>query len=155
MTKLFRVNSRRGLWAVALLFLAGALAAAPASQRQVADGVAIYLGVLPAEMVRGHPKEHPESEMHGGVPVGTYHVMVALFDNASGRRITDAVVTAKVVWPDQYRVEKRLEPMTVAGSLTYGNYFRMPEGGAARIDVQIRRPGTAGVVHASFDWART
>ncbi|MBI3344993.1 MAG: hypothetical protein HY028_09110 [Gammaproteobacteria bacterium] len=34
MTKLFRVNSRRGLWVVALLFLAGA----QASQRQVADG---------------------------------------------------------------------------------------------------------------------
>ncbi len=125
------------------------------SLHQRVGGVEIYLGVLPAEMVRGHPKEHPESDMHGGVPVGMYHVMVALFDSTNGRRITDAVVTVRMVWPDQYSVEKRLEPMIVSASPTYGNYFRVPERGAVRIELQIRRPGQAGVVRATFHWAAT
>ncbi len=56
---------------------------------QVVDGVAIYLGVMPAQIVQGHPKEHPEVGMHGGAPTrgDRVHVVVALFDNATGGRI--------------------------------------------------------------------
>jgi len=68
------------------------------SRHQVAEGVDIYLGVIPAEMILGHPKLHTEAEMHGGVPVGEhrYHVTVALFDAATGKRITGAQVKASV-----------------------------------------------------------
>ena len=37
---------------------------------KVADGVTIYLGVVPAEVVLGHPAEHPEGGMHKGGPAG-------------------------------------------------------------------------------------
>ena len=42
-------------------------AAANASENfQAVDGVAIYLGVMPAQIIQGHPKGHPEARMHGG-----------------------------------------------------------------------------------------
>ena len=68
------------------------------SPYKVAGGLAVYLGVMPAELIIGHAKGHAEAEMHGGTPAGphVHHVMVAIFDDASGRRITDAVVTARV-----------------------------------------------------------
>jgi hypothetical protein len=120
---------------------------------QTVSGIEIYLGVLPAAIVGGHPREHPEAEMHGGAPGSGYHVMVALFDAKTGKRITDARVNAKVVAPSLYTVGKQLGPMTVAGSLTYGNYFNMLRGETYRIDLEIRRRGAPGVIHATFHWA--
>lgn len=78
--------------------LASTTFAADSSQHKIVNGVAIYLGMLPAEMILGHPKPHTEAEMHGGVPAGSYqyHVMVVLFDNVSGKRITGATVSARV-----------------------------------------------------------
>ena len=83
--------------------LASATFAADSSQHKIVNGVAIYLGMLPAEMILGHPKPHTEAEMHGGVPAESYqyHVMAVLFDNVSGKRITGAKVAhgfTKSVW---------------------------------------------------------
>lgn len=39
-------------------------------ERKVVDGVEIYLGVLPVEMVRGHPKEHAESSIYSRLALG-------------------------------------------------------------------------------------
>jgi hypothetical protein len=115
---------------------------------KVVDGVSIYLGVVPAEIVRGHPKEHPEGAMHGGAPAGgeQYHVMVALFDAKTGQRINDAQVTAKVA-----DVEKKLEVMNIANAITYGNFFPMSGRGPFRIVVQIRKPGEPRIVEALFE----
>ena len=56
-------------------------AAASANEHVVVDGVSIYLGIVPAEIVGGHPREHAESEMHGGPPAGkhVYHLIIAVF----------------------------------------------------------------------------
>jgi len=53
--------------------------------------VEIYLGVLPVEMDRGYPKEHAESSMHNGLVSGVeqYHVLIALFESNTGKRITE------------------------------------------------------------------
>src|SRR5512134_1903921 len=40
--------------------------AAEESQVRVAGGMAVYLGVVPAEIVKGHSPAHPERQMHGG-----------------------------------------------------------------------------------------
>jgi hypothetical protein len=127
---------------------------ADAGPRQVVGDVVIYLGVLPADMVRGHPPEHPEGVMHGGAPAGESHVMVALFERASGRRITDAAVEAAVSGKGMERSRKSLEPMTVAGALTYGNYFTLLGPGPYRIEIEIRVAGLVKPVRATFFWAR-
>lgn len=136
----------------------GVAAAAPATDtayRRVVDGVAIYFGILPAELVRGHPPGHPESGMHGGVPVGENHLTVALFDDRTGVRITRAKISATITGPDRFKVTKKLEPMTIAGSATYGNYFSMPGPGPYRIALHIQVPGARQGIEAVFSWARS
>ena len=34
----------------------------------VDHGIAVYYATIPAEIIRGHAKEHPEATMHGGIP---------------------------------------------------------------------------------------
>jgi len=132
-----------------------ALMVSAADYRQLVDGVAIYFGVMPAELVRGHPREHPESAMHGGVPVGENHIMVALFDDKTGERITTAEVTATITGPGSFRAEKKLETMVIAGSTTYGNYFSLLGPGPYRIAVRIRAPGVSHDIQTVFTWSRS
>ena len=148
----------KNLWMALLLVMglitlnAGAAASDAPETFQVVDGVAIYLGVMPAQIVQGHAKEHEESKMHGGVPAGRYrdHVVVALFDDASGRRIEDAQVTAGVMELGLGPERKTLEPMRINDSVTYGNYFDMPDNGIYHIQVRIRLSGHSQSVEATF-----
>jgi len=130
------------------------LMAKDSGYRQTVDGMVIYFGIVPAELVRGHPPDHPEGIMHGGVPVGDDHIMVGLFDAKTGERITDAKVTARVQ-AEKLNVTKTLEPMFVAGSKTFGNYLYMPGGGPYQIEVRIRRSGSAKETKVVFTWARS
>lgn len=121
---------------------------------KVVDGLGIYLGVVPTDLIMKHPMEHSERTMHGGVPPGKHHhhVMVALFDEKTGNRITDATVTAYVAELGLAGHTKRLEPMPVADTVTYGNYFEMRVSVRYRISVQVRRPASARVVEAEFEY---
>lgn len=141
----------------ALLTVVGALisistAIAADEHARVVDGIGIYLGVVPCELIQG-----PERQMHGGVPAvkHCHHVMVALFDDAGGKRIEDAAVSARVREPGGSGVSgavKKLEPMTIAGAMTYGNFFIMPEPGPFLIDVQIQRPGATHKTETQFEY---
>jgi len=140
-----------------LIFTTSQAMSSVSSLHKTINGLDIYLGVLPAEMVLGHPLEHPESQMHGGVPPGTrFHILVALFNNKTGKRISNASVTATVMGTAAVNISKTLEPMAIAGAPSYGNYFKMagyaPEH---RIILKIRGPDIKGVVRTTFEWART
>ena len=138
-----------------VLGVATAAPTADTAYRRVVDGVAVYFGVMPAELVRGHPQEHPEGQMHGGVPVGENHIMVALFEGKTGKRITRAEVTATITGPGNFKAEKKLEPMIIAGAATFGNYFNMLGPGPYRIALRIRTPGIGHDIEATFTWARS
>lgn len=145
---------RAALAGITALFLTTAFAA-DSNQHKVVHGVAIYLGVFPAEMILGHPKPHTEAEMHGSVPAGQHqqHVVVALFDNATGKRISGAKVRAQVHEINLAGAQKKLEPMLIAGTVSYGNYFNMPvTNNPYRIQVRIELPGVADVIEAQFDY---
>ena len=135
---------------------AGTVWASDTGQLQVVQGVEIYFGMLPSEIFQGHPQEHPEGTMHGGVSAtaNSYHLLVALFDRATGKRIGDAEVSAWVSEGEKPGPHKKLEPMLMAGAASYGNFFDMPSPGPYRIHVQIRRAGIAGVIEAEFDYLR-
>jgi hypothetical protein len=47
-----------------------------------------------------------------------------------------------------------LDPMKIAGTVTYGNYFKMPSAGPYRIAVEVRRPGAAHMIEARFEYKR-
>ena len=138
--------------AALLLVVAPSRAEEAGSLHQTVAGVEIYLGVVPAAMVREHPRQHPERRMHGGAMGRGYHVMAALFEAKTGARITDAQVGARLVSPTPSGPETRLEPMTIAGALTYGNYLDMAPGGSYRIDISVLRAGSAEPIHAIFHW---
>ncbi len=140
--------------ATAILAMIAPASAQDTAPYRIAGELAVYLGVIPAEMIKGHPKGHPEAEMHGGVPSGrhVHHVMVAIFDDASGQRITDAVVTASVAGLGLAGTEKTLKPMTIADALTYGTYFNLPGRDRYRIRIEITRPGAAQPVKVEFEY---
>ncbi|GMQ88427.1 MAG: hypothetical protein BMS9Abin08_1671 [Gammaproteobacteria bacterium] len=129
-----------------------AVAADAPESFQVVDGIAIYLGVMPAQIIQGHPDEHLEHKMHGGIPTKGHrdHVVVALFDNATGKRIENAEVMGSVMEIGSGSKKKKLEPMKIAGTITYGNYFDMPDNNIYHIKVHIHLPGIKDVVEAQF-----
>ncbi|WP_447954078.1 hypothetical protein [Sphingopyxis chilensis] len=109
---------------------------------QTADGLTIYLGVVPAALVRGHPPDHPEAQMHGGAPGSSHsmHIVAAVFDRGSGARITKANVVAHILEPGGIQRSVRLQPMTVAGALTFGGYTTFARGIDYRIGIRVDRP---------------
>lgn len=148
---------RYAIFGVLALLLALASLAARAvenNQHKIVDGLSIYIGVLPSEMLLGHPKEHHEREMHGGVPAGAnrYHDVVALFDAASGKRITDAQVKIGGASVGMAAARKKAEPMLVNSLVTYGNYVVLPGQGPYKIQIEIRRPGASKPIEVEFDY---
>jgi hypothetical protein len=129
--------------------------AAAADYYKTAGNLAVYLGVLPAEMVQGHPPEHPEGRMHGGVPSTKrqHHVVIAVFDTKDGSRIANAEVTARVGELGLASTQKKLERMVVDKTISYGNYFSMGSPGPYRIDIEILRPGSTSPVKTSFEYS--
>jgi hypothetical protein len=113
----------------------------------------VYLGLMPAEALRAYPKGAPERAMHGGVPAGAnqYHVNVSLFDAKSGAAITDARVEVRIDEPGMTNESKRLEPMTIRDTTSYGNYFRLRAKTPYVIGVRVRKSDSAQPVDARFE----
>lgn len=148
---------RLKLLAFVILLLAAIVSPAKAadtgSDSKTIDNVAIYMGLLPAQMARGHLPSHAESTMHGGVPAGRseYHVVIALFDATTGKRISGADIRARVAEIGLSGEEKKLNPMEIAGTETYGNYFPMTGNGPFQIFLTIRVPGHQKEIKTEFE----
>jgi hypothetical protein len=144
------------LFATALFFLALSSRGSEAQDNlsRTGDGLTVYLGVVPAETTKGPPSHTPAPEMHGGVPYGAheYHFVAAVFDAASGARISDATVTAQVSGIGPSGTKKTLEPMQIAGTTTYGNFFDLPGRDLHTVRVAIERPGAARSVVMDFKY---
>ena len=146
---------RRATVAVGLLLMATTVWSEHSGYHKVVDGMSVYFTIIPAEMVRGHSREHPESEMHGGVPAGESHIMVALFDDKTGERIMRTEITARVSGGHAENIEKRLDPMVIGGSLTFGNYFSLGGSGPYQVELRIDAPGQNKPISVRFEWARS
>ena len=127
-------------------------AAAQTDDRKVVEGFSIYLGVVPAEVVRGHAQPHTEATMHGGAKASrdTHHVMVSIIDDKSGKQVSDAAVEARVGEVGLSSVKKKMETMRIADSTTYGNYFSMFRRGPFKIDIEIRIPPGSRQLKTTF-----
>lgn len=116
--------------------------------RQSADGLTAYLGVMPAAIVKG------DRAMHGGAPKGPheYHVVAAIFDSASGARVSDANVTAKISGLGLSGYETTLEPMKIADTITYGGFTYLPGIDLYTIRLTVRRSGSAQPTVLNFKY---
>lgn len=136
----------------------GACAADTGSHRvesgshQVVQGVDIYYGVMPARIAAKHPERHEEKSMHGGVPGGkdAYHLVIALY-GAQGKRITHADVWATVGELGLAGTRRKLEPMLIGDTTSFGNYFVLRGAQTYRIAVEVRLPHAQHPVEALFD----
>ena len=141
---------------LALCLAIGAVAAASVNPEQPLqiDGLEIYFGFIPAEILRGHPIEHAEQTMHGGVPLGkgVRHLIVTVFDAKTRARITNATVTAGVKEAGAANQNQKLESMLFGAAVGYGNFFSMPNEGPYEVVVNVSLPGTGRTVTARFQY---
>jgi cytochrome c5 len=122
---------------------------------RVINGTDIYFGAVSAEMIRKNAgKSGVERSMHGGIPAGPgfYHVNISLFDAQTKQAIKDARVEARVIDPVHGDEAKMLEPVVFNGTVSYGNYFRLPGHGSYTIAVTIRRSPAQPEILASFQY---
>jgi hypothetical protein len=111
---------------------------------KTSGGLTAYIGMMPAEIVKGHPSAHPEQTMHGGAPQGRheYHLVVAIFEAADGARISDATVTARISGLGLSGPQEKLGPMNIANTVTYGDFFDLRGPDLYTIRLTIQRPGS-------------
>ena len=145
---------RLALMATFIAAMSQAATAAEDPHYKLVGGLAVYLGVIPAEIVKGHPPGHPEQAMHGGAPQGAhqYHLTAAIFDSANGARISDATVTAQVSGLGLSGPRYKLEPMEFAGTTTYGGFVNLPGRDLYTVRLTIERPSPARAIVVDFKY---
>ncbi|NOY66027.1 MAG: hypothetical protein GXP13_01280 [Gammaproteobacteria bacterium] len=106
------------------------------NQFKVVNGLAIYIGIMPAEILKGHSNK---KMMHGGIPTGLvrFHLTVAIFNDKTGKRINNANVTAQIFTIPEKTGYKELELMEFGETMVYGNYFSMKALGPYLIQLNI------------------
>lgn len=148
--------SRERLSIIALTLAAGftlpGAAAEEATFRQTAGAYSVYLAVMPTELITGPAPMEPDSTriFQQTAPRDTHHVMVSIFESRTGRRITDATVTARVAALGFSGEKKALEPTAFAGNVLYTGLFPMLGRGPFRVDVEFRVPSTAQAEQLTF-----
>lgn len=137
---------------LSLLVLGHAMADDTSNFKTIAR-ISVYIGLIPAEIVKGHPSGHPEAEMHGGTPSGphAYHLVVALFDEESGDRIENAEVAATVSGVGHVgQATTSLESMLIENTVTYGAFIDLRALERFDIALTIKVPGRPEPVRVNF-----
>jgi len=90
--------------------------------------------------------------MHGRIPRGPheYHVVAAIFDAATGTRVSDAYVSAQLSGVGLSGERKNLQPMQLSGTTTYGAFFSLPGRDLYTVRLAITRPGGREPVSVDF-----
>lgn len=137
------------VFALLLTFLLGAPApvlAAQASPHLESANYHVYLGVVPASLIKANPVlVDGDKTLHQGdhASDSSEHVLVSVFRKPNNERVVNATVIARVSIKKLLggtKVEKPLEKMLTSGVVTYGNYFSMPKRGEYEIAVRIYEP---------------
>ncbi len=134
--------------------------AAEAEQSKTADGLTVYLGLLPAEIIKGPPKhvdlsKGPHDYQLSSKSPHEYQIVAAIFDAKSSERISDAVVTAEVSGLGLSGGKQRLELTQIAGATTYGGFVELPASDIYSLKLAIERTGLSAVdLQFRFDHRR-
>ncbi len=147
-----RLTGVPGIVLAAFLILVPAVALSDHIGRsQVVGGMTVFMGLVPVGAIRDNPNAYPEHELRK-LPSGAnmYLVTLALFDNATGQRITDAAITASVAPLAFAGSRKPLDPAAVDGKITYCAYFRIRPRDIYAIKADIRLSGSTTTQRAEF-----
>ncbi len=113
-----------------------------AQARMDREGVTLYWGLVPGAVVED---KHALADLHGGPRKDggqVHHLVVAVFDAASGRRIGDAIVRAQLSEPGIVdEAPKYLPQMSMNGQVSYGQWFStVARSGPYRFRVWVKLP---------------
>jgi cytochrome c5 len=125
--------------------------------RRVVGGIVIYLGVVPAEIMRTqYANGGPHRAASPAIPEGKhyYQIDVRLFDTRTRAALSAAEVEVTVAEPVMGREKKKLEPVVFNNMTGYASYFRLPNRNYYTITVAARRPGSPKEIQARFDFKR-
>lgn len=144
-------NKVRFLIVIAVSMIGGS---ALASMSKVSQGYRIVFSVIPSEMLSKHSADHPEREMHGGIPEKPkYHVIVSLFDIKTNKRVKPNSITVTIKTGKKNTYTKKLEPMLLNGIMNYGQYFTLNTSSYNKIDLSISLKNSTKVIKVSFKWS--
>lgn len=141
--------------ALTFFFAAAAVWSNDIPQHKNVNGIDVFYGVVPAQTVQGHIKEHGAAPMHKKSLFARdlHHLVVTLYDAKTAERISDASVSATVTPLGMNPEEKMLDTMKIGDTISYGNYFSMPRGDTPyRITISIRRPSDHLPAKAEFEY---
>lgn len=118
--------------------LAVASVAVFAQSRMEKDGVVIHWGVMPVG------EQHGLEHLYGGKPIGggkINHLVIALYEGKSGKRIDNAIVRAQLHEPGIVDGPPKYLPLITVGSeASYGQLFGMVENAPYHFKVTVRLP---------------
>ena len=132
--------------------------AAETDQSKTAGGLTVYLGVVPAEIVKGPPthvllSKGPHEYQVSSKSPHDYQVVAAVFDAASGERLSN--VAAEVSGLGLSGGKRQLEPMQIAGTATCGGFFDLPGSDLYTSNLTVERSGTnPAVLQFKYDHRR-
>lgn len=122
-----------------------------AQARQDRDGITVFWGLVPAAVVS---EKHAIEEMHGHRPAGggqVHHLVVAVFDSSSGRRIDNAVVRAQLSESGIVDETPRyLTPMLIDSQMSYGQVFSVAKAGPYHFRLWVLPPGRKKEIELSI-----
>lgn len=142
------------IFLIALFVSVAAAAQGNASQHLLIGDTDVHYGFVPYTTLGARQPSHPAPTAHGGVTGKRhkYHLVVALFDHKTHRRISDAKVTAAVRELGLSEARHKLEPMGSGDSATYGTYFRLSGPGPYRVKLEVRRPDRSRTASGQFEY---
>lgn len=141
--------------ALTLSFAAASAWSNDVPQHKNVNGIDVFYGVVPAQIVQAHINEHGAAAMHKKSLFARdlHHLVVTLYDAKTAERITDASVSATVTPLDLNPETKILDTMRIGETISYGNYFSIPRGDTPyRIAISIKRPSDHLPAKAEFEY---
>jgi len=127
-------------------------AAQPAPARTQTQGLVFHYGLVPSEMVLSLPQSREEQRMHPGeARKGRNHLVLAIFDAASGERIAKADVMVHITLLGGPSTTRALGPMDIAGKASFGAFVPVGAPGIYKIRFEVKRPGVPGTESAEFE----
>ena len=135
---------------LSVLVSGGALASDATLSKKI-DGIDIYMGITHADWPSQDLSAQKMAMIHG-LKGKKHHITVALFDDKTGQRITDARVVAVIGEMGLSSNRKSLKQEKFGTAVSYGRDFYLSKEGPYWIDLKIKRNGVKQATLTRFEW---
>lgn len=145
------------IFSLLLFVFSGVVYADHSHQHIKAMGIGVYMMVMPAEIIGGYPKDHPQTLMHRAerqIDGHQFHISIGVLEEKSGQRIKNLDVSARIIAKDYLGPVKKMGKMMMQGEPGFGNYFVIPGFGAYKVEVKIQHINQSDALIVTFEQAQ-